>query len=165
MIVSIRSDDEIRMIIILIWDKSILTGNCHCKPIIGWSLDIVLPWSNAGQFKLVAWFQLAPPSWHRCNLQVCRALWSVFPANGNNATYKSYLRSDKAYLFFPGKSWQICQWHRSSSSYHHHPNVYTCSLPFLSSARTQVTARLFTGAQQESSASCTSSQVKCRVII
>src|SRR6266702_393492 len=33
------------------------------------------------------------------------------------------------------------------------------------SARTQVTARLFTGAQQESSASCTSSQVKCRVII
>jgi len=34
-----------------------------------------------------------------------------------------------------------------------------------SSARTQVTARLFTGAQQESSASCTSSQVKYRVII
>jgi len=33
------------------------------------------------------------------------------------------------------------------------------------SARTQVTARLFTGAQQESSASCTSSQVKCRDII
>ncbi len=33
------------------------------------------------------------------------------------------------------------------------------------SARTQVTARLFTGAQQESSASCTSSQVKYRVII
>ncbi len=36
---------------------------------------------------------------------------------------------------------------------------------FITSARTQVTARLFTGAQQESSASCTSSQVKCRVII
>jgi len=34
-----------------------------------------------------------------------------------------------------------------------------------SSARTQVTARLFTGAQQESSASCTSSQVKYRVVI
>ncbi len=33
------------------------------------------------------------------------------------------------------------------------------------SARTQVTARLFTGAQQESSASCTSSQVKYRVVI
>ncbi len=32
-------------------------------------------------------------------------------------------------------------------------------------ARTQVTARLFTGAQQESSASCTSSQVKYRVVI
>ncbi len=36
---------------------------------------------------------------------------------------------------------------------------------FATSARTQVTARLFTGAQQESSASCTSSQVKYRVII
>jgi len=35
----------------------------------------------------------------------------------------------------------------------------------ITSARTQVTARLFTGAQQESSASCTSSQVKYRVII
>ncbi len=33
------------------------------------------------------------------------------------------------------------------------------------SARTQFTARLFTGAQQESSASCTSSQVKYRIAI
>src|SRR6266702_3892329 len=47
----------------------------------------------------------------------------------------------------------------------HKQKSTTSSYQVSASARTQVTARLFTGAQQESSASCTSSQVKYRVII